>query len=171
MSRADEHDPFEGAPATPLSPYRARNFVFQGCVESGPMRIKFYAIRRSQDAIPTAWLAQTREHIRDHVHAGAEREGDHYDLGFAVVHVGEQGVWLLMHWWAHADICCQLMASARIEGPTSIGEFQTVENPFHACVWESIVINHEHRAWVRSMLTEDPDPESYLRDVLPDGAH
>lgn len=135
------------------------------------MTVKLYSIRRDERVIPSGWLDRVRAHVAKHLHPEAEKEGDHYDLGFAVVHAGEQGVWLLMHWWAHADICCQRMVSARLESAPVMSDFSPVERPFHACVWEAVVINHEYRAWVGSMLTADPDPDRYLRDVLPDGLH
>ncbi|AZS77027.1 hypothetical protein ELS24_00430 [Achromobacter spanius] len=40
-----------------------------------------------------------------------------------------------------------------------------------ACVWELVVTTHERNAWVRHMLTAQPDARAYLADVLPAGRY
>ena len=70
-----------------------------------------------------------------------------------------------MDWWAHTDICCQLLAHA----PSDTAAFTAVERPLLACVWEAVVLAAERDAWVATMLTERPAPEAYLSRWLSEG--
>jgi len=46
----------------------------------------------------------------------------------------------------------------------------TFEDPYIvACVWESVVIEHERLAWISDMLSGDPSKQRYLSNVLADG--
>lgn len=162
-----EHEAvFESDRTTPLRPYRKRFFRSEGIAESDGFRIKLYTIRLDDEPAPQATMSAVTTHALRAIPAAAEEESDHHDLGFVILHEGEDANWLLLHWWAHADINCQLMA---VQGPD--GRFTVTGRPLHACVWEGVVITHEHRAWVRTMMTERPDAEAYLTDVLANGAY
>lgn len=87
-----------------------------------------------------------------------------HGLGFCIVHIGEEAVWLLLDWWISGGIVCQRMLSAPLAQPTM---FTPVSTPALACVWELAVIAHERDAWVRHMLTTSPDSPAYLNDILP----
>ncbi len=93
--------------------------------------------------------------------AEAEGEGGSHDLGFAVVHDGEAGTWLLMDWWAHGDILCQ-----RLSHDAGAGFVPVDHRPLTACVWELAVLAHERDAWVRHMMRGKPSAEGYLADRL-----
>ncbi len=149
------------------APYRARQFQQLGLWVVGPLRLKAYGITcRSDRPGPGHELRRAAQRHLSSLPPAAEAEG-HHGLGFVVLHEGEQGSWLLMDWWAHADICCQRLAHAE---PGS-AEFAPVDRPLLACVWESVVLSYERDAWVTTMLTTSPDPQAYLAMRLPDGAY
>ena len=150
----------------PTTRYEPRHFHFHGVRKGDGITFKLYSIgrRRSGAAEELVWLAGSvgeRE-----LPAAAEEEGGHHGLGFAIVHEGAVGTWLLLHWWAHEDILCQRMYQ-RDES----GVFFPTDRPLHGCVWEAVVITHEHRAWIAHVLRGTPDAEAYLMDALPDGAY
>lgn len=50
------------------------------------------------------------------------------------------------------------------------GHLAPVQPPVLGCVYELAVLVHERSAWIRHMLmTEKPDMDAYLADVLPTG--
>ncbi|MBD8553766.1 hypothetical protein IFT84_04445 [Rhizobium sp. CFBP 8762] len=99
-----------------------------------------------------------------------EAEGQHFGLGFAVLHEGEAkaNYWLLFNWWIAGGIQCQLLSRAMGEEPT---RFAQVTRPYSACVWESVSIAHERDAWVRTVLNGQMNAEAYLNDRLADGLY
>jgi len=82
--------------------------------------------------------------------------------GFVVLHLGTDGVWLLVHWW-NDDICNQRLLTASLEDPTV---FRHAAADLMACVWELHVIDHERRAWARHVLGGDGGAHAYLADTL-----
>ena len=151
---------------TELAKYEKRHFEFLRVCEAGGLKVKLTGIRCDGRPMGGALIERAEEYVRQQLPVAAELEGDHHGLGFAVLHEGVHATWLLMHWWAHGEICCQELAAA-----VGDGKFETVAVPFHACVWEHIVLNHEHQAWVRTMLKGTPDPDKYLNDVLAEGEY
>lgn len=152
---------------TELTPYRPRTFRVHGTLEApGGFRVKLYSIHWSHEPVDEGLLSRARDHLLRELPAAAEDVGDHYELGFAILHAGKLGNWLLMHWWAHADILCLKKAKS-----SGAGDFEPVVRPYHGCVWEGVVVQHEHRAWIRTMLTSHPDAKAYLADVLPAGSY
>ncbi|MEM7243930.1 MAG: hypothetical protein AAF533_01225 [Acidobacteriota bacterium] len=159
---------FPPGASSSLTPYRARHFRFAGVIDCGPLRVKLTTIRTAPEPVSPSVLDVATACLQEQLPRHVEEEGDHHGLGFAVLHEGQDALWLLMDWWAHAEICCQVLVHAPV-GPAPV--FETSTRPFQACVWEHVVVAHEHRAWVETMLTEKPDPAAYLADVLPVGEH
>lgn len=151
-------------------PYRARRFASLGLWVLRGFRLKVYGISHRPQAVgelfhSAALIDAARHHTHDRL-ADAIAEGNHHDLGFVILHEGLQGLWLLVDWWAHGDICCQLLSHADDSRPL---RFAPVRPSLVACAWELVPIGFERTAWVETMLTERPDPEAYLARRLPDG--
>lgn len=98
--------------------------------------------------------------------AGEVAETDHQGLGFTILHRGEEGIWLLLHWWLKGSILGQLLWRADLAGHP---EFQRRDRPLMACVWELALIDHERRCWTHTMMTVKPNPAAYLDDWFPHG--
>ena len=111
-------------------------------------------------------IEAARERACAVVPPAAAREGGSEGLGFAILHEGLQGTWLLLHWWAHGDILCGRLLRAEPGGRDFAPQD---DRPLVACVWELAAIEHERAAWVRAMLREAPSPEAYLADALAPG--
>jgi hypothetical protein len=82
--------------------------------------------------------------------------------GFVILHLGEDSVWLLVHWWA-GDICCQRLLTASLADPSV---FRHAPTGLMACVWELHVIDHERRAWSRNVLGGEGGTPAYLASRL-----
>ncbi|WP_375261760.1 hypothetical protein [Palleronia sp.] len=128
----------------------------------GSIRVKPYHIGH---AVPTEPRVSAARLEAERMAEAAATEGGSHDLGFAVMHEGDMGTWLLMDWWAHGDILCQRLSLNDGAG------FRAVDDrPLAACVWELPVLAHERNAWVRHMMHAPVSADRYLSDRLPEGA-
>ena len=135
------------------------------------LAIKAYAIQRNPDpavALLSDEVAAAARRTSMTVLQDSARDSRATGLGFCIVHVGEEAVWLLVDWWISGGILCQRMYSAPLDQPK---QFQPVQGPFIACVWELEVTAHERGAWMRHVLRDDPDSAAYLADVMAAGSY
>ena len=135
------------------------------------LAIKAYAIQRNPDpavALLPAEIATAARQTAMSALQSTASDPRATGLGFCIVHVGEEAVWLLADWWIFGGILCQQMYSAPLDQPE---QFQPVRGPFIACVWELEVTAHERGAWMRHVLRNQPDTDAYLADTLPAGSY
>ena len=149
------------------APYHPRMMRPLGRLDVPGHALKLTAIHLADRPAPgPAVLDAAREAAHRVLPPAAEREGGSEGFGFAVLHEGLQGTWLLLHWWAHGDILCGRLLRAEPGG----SEFAPQDDrPLRACVWELVVFEHERAAWVAAMLREAPDPAAYLARAMPEG--
>ncbi|WP_223283441.1 hypothetical protein [Achromobacter xylosoxidans] len=155
----------------PAEPYAPRRMAFIEQWREDGLAIKAYAIQRNPDPTVALLSAEVAAAARKTAMAtlqDAARDPRATGLGFCIVHVGEEAVWLLADWWISGGILCQQMYSAPLERPE---QFEPVQGPFIACVWELEVTAHERGAWMRHVLRNEPDTVAYLADVLPTGSY
>ena len=125
----------------------------------GGLRLKLYHIGT---APPVDDLLAGARSEAARIEAEAAREGGAHGLGFAIIHEGEDGTWLLLDWWAHGGILCQRLSLSCGAG------FAPVEpRPLMACVWELPILSHERDAWVTHMMRDPASPDGYLSDLRP----
>lgn len=150
-----------------LPEYRQRQFRFEGLWQCDSTRFKVYSIHQAAaTAHAGTALAGARSYLDQQFPALRAEEGNDHGLGYVILHHGEITDWLLIHWWAHSDIILASLASS----PERDGRFQCLDNrPFHACVWEHVVIHHEYSAWIRHMNRPTGEEEAYLTDRLANG--
>jgi len=84
--------------------------------------------------------------------------------GFAILHVGEEGVWLLLHLWLPGGIASRHLWRADL-GSTA---FSPAPDHLMACVWELAVVEFERRAWIETALAGRPISDDLAR-TLPAG--
>lgn len=144
--------------------YRPRRYRFAGLTTLRTARLKTYVIDRTEAELPAneALAAVFRYH--DETEGSVVPDGA---LGHVMVHRGEEGDWLLLHWWTPGGI----MAGHLLKSAVGALHFKPFDDPAIACVWEQIVIEHERRAWVRHMMGTTPDHQAFLSDILQDGSY
>lgn len=149
--------------------YLPRSVYSVGDWRIGSQRLKAYGMSQAgQQPLESSCVEAACAYVERDLPVAVEREGGAEGPGFCIIHAGGLGTWLLVHWWAHEDICCQRIALAE---PGS-ERFRSVdERSLHACVWEQVVINHERNAWVRHAMAAEPRHEHYIADRLPDGMY
>jgi hypothetical protein len=137
----------------------------------GRTRFKVHLISHVLDHPPYATKAAIVEAAR--LYASTElhemiAEGNHFDLGYVVLHEGEAAHWLLINWWIMGGICCSILASSSHERPAAFGR---VRRPYAACVWEAVAVEHERKAWVDLALSGPRSAEGYLAAELNPGLY
>ncbi|MFD4836363.1 hypothetical protein ACFWP0_02570 [Achromobacter sp. NPDC058515] len=152
-------------------PYLARRIAHIDTWLEAGHSIKVYGIHRDPERagpiLSDTIAAAVRAAVQEVLAENAADEHSH-GLGFCIVHVGQEAVWLLVDWWISGGIVCQRMLSAPLAQPEN---FTPVSGPALACVWELVITAHERNAWVRHMLTAEPDARCYLEDLLPAGRY
>ncbi len=124
-----------------------------GVVRLAGRQVKAYEITATDDPVDAAvWRAALA------AADGALAEVPGTTPGFIVLHLGEDSVWLLVHWWVD-DICCQRLLTASMAEPQV---FRHAPADLMACVWELHVIDHERRAWARNVLGGEGGLPAYL---------
>jgi len=138
--------------------YRPRRAWLEGLAEAGPVPAKLNAICPDGTDIDADTVAGARARIEatDEEIAGTA----HLGAGFAVLHEGEAGRWLLLHWWLEGGIAARKLWRADLF-PGS--EFRGVDPLLMACVWELGVIDFERRAWMRTAMSGKPVSD-YIED-------
>ena len=148
--------------------YRPRALSDLGLWEAAGLRLKIYGLCAEGQALSDSLLEEARAVVREEVpprvaaagEDGGEANGEDGGLGFVIVHPGDLGLTVSVHWWIQGSVLCQHIRR-RLWGAEA--PLDTVKRPAVACVWELAVIDAEQRAWRETMMTARPDPEAYLR--------
>ena len=152
-----------------LEEYKARDFNYLGRWQIGGTALKVYTIRLQSDAGSMDDILTAAEvYVSEQLPEVVQEEGGGHKVGYLILHVGEVATWLLIHWWAHQDICLSMLAAADL----GTSEFTSMDHKrFHACVWEQKIITHESEAWIRTLLSANSDTAKYLEDTLSNGRY
>ncbi len=155
----------------PEATYRQRRFAMEAPWAFGQTHFKVHLISHAVDSAPYSTTPTTIDAAR--VYASTQlhemaAEGNHFRVGYVVLHEGESAHWLLINWWIRGGICCSILSSASHQQPT---EFRRVERPYSACVWEAVAVEHERRAWVDLVLSGPKSLEIYLSSQLRPGLY
>lgn len=145
--------------------YLKRAVQFDGVRDYGPWSIKLYTIDAGRGAPAAGSIDAAGSAIPNLL---PEVNDTVYGEGFAIVHAGEDAVWLLVHWWSDTCLMHHRMVSASLDAPTDF--IHTVPETLIACSWELAVVQHERDAWVRTVQGQGPEAsfEAYRTDVLAD---
>lgn len=140
--------------------HQSRPTRFTGFLESGGWRLKRYEITLDGEPVPA-----DVDRAVDATLAAELPPGDGDDVGFLVVHVGAEAVWLLADLWA-GDILSQHTFTAPLGATTRFARVPS-GGPT-ACVWELVVHAHERDVYVAHVLdpADGPHREAYLADTL-----
>jgi hypothetical protein len=92
-------------------------------------------------------------------------DGGRYGVGFVIAHRSTNAYSFVVGWWSYSCLLSTAAYSARFSEPSDIARSPSRQA---GCVWELGVIDHERRAWTRTMLREgaSADVEAYLGATL-----
>jgi hypothetical protein len=128
--------------------YRPRRAWFHDLVEVGPISLKINAIAADGRDISVETFAKAKRQIlsvKDKM-----LQTPHQNAGFAILHEGEDGRWLLLHWWLEGGILGRKLWRADL-GPDAA--FMDADPLLFACVWELGLIEFERRAWMETAMS------------------
>lgn len=143
--------------------YSPRLVSHIGNRDIGGFRLKVYSIlgpgRSENESIIEAALTTVASKLSD-----VRQSADEASLGFVILHLGEHANWLLVDRWVFGDSLKQTNLRSSLAAPTALAP---VDDPdLMACVWEAAVIEFERQAFIRTMMTTEPDESRYLSTIL-----
>ncbi|KXF79212.1 hypothetical protein ATN84_05670 [Paramesorhizobium deserti] len=150
--------------AADTSTYIPRAARFAELVACGPATIKL-SIIEADAAQPVTGAAIDAVRAIIAQAGGRLAATRHLNAGFAILHQGEEGLWLLLHWWLEGGIATHLLWRSDLEGEP---KFAPAEPLLMACVWELGIIDFERRAWMETAMSGKPISD-YLTRTMPRG--
>jgi hypothetical protein len=147
--------------SAPMQAFRPRLTESLGVEETHGWSLKWYAINVEAEPMDEEIVEAAKQVVAS---ASSVAEADPA-VGFAIVHRGEEAVWLLPAFW-RGDMLYQRTFRAPLSDPTRFEEIEGPDAPT-ACVWELVVHAHERDAFVAHVLSgpRGPDTAAYLSDV------
>lgn len=128
--------------------------------------LKWYDIRRSQDSLPPAVIAECRAFLRAEFAVKRLRIGGR--LGFIEAHLCGSTLLLLVFTWSNENELWEAAYSKDLSVPSTFASFEPRDGQNRAmnCVWELAPIWHERQAWTRYLRSprDDAAKRAYLTD-------
>lgn len=153
-----------------ISVYQKKKFKYLDLWIFDFLKLKIYVIEdQGFKRCNKANTGAAQEYAASNLKQLVKSEGGDHGMGFGILHYSEKNIWLLLRWWAHGDIGCQVLARSNHKLPTHFASME--HRPLNACVWEDLIIHHENQAWVNTMMTKSPSEQQYLAKRLPDGLY
>lgn len=159
------------APLSGLSDYtyEPRPVRFLGVAVTGAgWRIKHYSITAAGmgGTVPAAAAQAAWRTAEAALPLPPDTGGDRHGIAVLTMHMGLEGFWVLVDWWAHGDILMHRHFRAPVNEPETLCD--VAAGGFGPCVWELAVQAHERDAWLRHVLANPagPDLRAYLADGL-----
>ncbi|WP_019995989.1 hypothetical protein [Aureimonas ureilytica] len=140
--------------------YRPRYVSRLGLGHPAGAALKLYGIDVDGRALPADLVKEMHAVLADH----SPGEGR---LGFAILHRGEEAVWLLLHWWIEGGILAERLWRRPLDGGET-ARFTSVDRPLMACVWELVPIAFERDAYVATLMNGGTQGD-YLARTLAEG--
>lgn len=142
-----------------LEVYRPRTISDLGVWEVGQLQLKVYGIMAEGKELSETIVTDAKAFANKDVLPLVEAEGEDNGLGFVVIHPGDLGVSVLVHWWIQGSVLCQHITRTLWGADKPMN---TAARPVIACVWELGLINTEQTIWRNTMMTTEPDAIAYL---------
>ena len=142
-----------------LSVYQPRVVSNLGVWKIGHLRLKVYGITAEGQNLLDSIVSKARAFAQRDLPSLVAAEGEDDGLGFVIIHPGQLGVSVLLHWWIQGSVLCQHIERTLWGADTPM---DTASRPVVACVWELGLINAEQCIWRDTMMVPEPDPDTYL---------
>jgi hypothetical protein len=130
-----------------------------GVWKIGHLRLKVYGITAEGQNLSDSIVSKAHAFAQRDLPSLVAAEGEDDGLGFVIIHPGQLGVSVLLHWWIQGSVLCQHIERTLWGANTPM---DTASRPVIACVWELGLINAEQCIWRDTMMVPEPDPDTYL---------
>lgn len=152
-------------------PFTEKYLRSAGVIEAGGRQVKRYHVAAEGSEIEDGICRAAYEFLPRLL---PEPDGSTPPASWVVLHRGRGPAYLCVYSWVWDNVVESRTAVAGLpflgcpdEDPEHFAE---LTRRWIGCVWELPPLEHERSAWVRHVLAPDePDLDSYLADVLPDG--
>ena len=140
-----------------------RHVTFLELAEIGDWRFKIYGMSPGPESLDVRLIEEARELIGRTVPTRALTDS-RLGVGFATVHAGEAGNYVLVDWWERDLLQHHLFGAPKEQRQLEYGWPPGVS----CCIWEMAVAWFERNAWYRHVLSREdrPDLDAYLADRL-----
>ena len=140
-----------------MDPFSAREPHYCGVLQQSAWRLKYYEMTATGDSISSVVRAAAQQQVRRSLD-----DDPGGGVGFAILHHGDEAVWLLCDTW-HADILHHTLWRADLSQPDTFAQLDSA-GPM-ACVHELVVVAHERNVYVSHVLDSPaPNHDAYLHD-------
>ncbi len=141
--------------------YHPRSVSDLGVWEIDSLQLKVYGIKADGKEVSGEILRDAKVFASSEIPHLVEAEGEDNGLGFVIIHPGDLGVSVLVHWWIQGSVLCQHIRRTLWGADVPMN---TATRPVIACVWELGLINAEQTIWRNTMMVAQPDPTAYLNN-------
>lgn len=152
-----------------------RHVQFLELLEIDGWRLKLYGMGLTPAPPAESFVEEGRQLIAGALPYPAQAKTRH-GVGFATLHAGEQGNYLLLNWWESGDLLKQHLFGASHNAASHNAASHDAAGPLTygwprgiiGCIWEMAVPWFERNAWYRHALSrlEAPDLDAYLATRL-----
>jgi hypothetical protein len=135
----------------PFTPYEHRYVTPLGLWQVDDWRVKAYGLARADRPPRRALVDEARSVVADALPDPAETE-DRYGVGFAIVHEGTDGDYVLVDHWFSENMLRNQVYWRRAQEPAL---WPAPAGGPTVCVWELAILAHERQAWIDEVLARD----------------
>ena len=142
-------------------PYAAREIRFLELWTPTGWKIKCYGIAHPKRCMPNVIVLNAVKELLLSQLPDSDDE-DHYGVGFLIVHVAREAVFVLLDLWTGENMVRQHLFASELDAQTEFRDLSP--SRLMACVWEMRVQGHERQAWIDTVLNNPagPDLSAYL---------
>ena len=142
-------------------PYHPRRVWPLGLLRIDDWRVKLHGLSAAPDGEPDPAAQEGARKAAVEALPRPGIGGGRYGVGFVIAHRTPNDYSYVVGWWSYGCLLSTAAYSARFSDPADIARCPARQA---GCVWELAVIDHERRAWTRTMLgtKSEGDVEGYL---------
>lgn len=122
-------------------------------------KYKIYGIAVEKHSISEDMMHFAYSYVKNELPKIVEYSDQHNGLGFVIIHSGELGYSVLVHWWEQGSVLCQQVVRKTWNKDTAMN---MSARSVVACVWELGLINSEQLIWRNTMMNSSPDSKKYI---------
>lgn len=143
--------------------YVPRRAWFETLIQTNASILKLSIIAAGDGRLDSGIVQRTIEFLNDG--PLAEPPENQLGCGFVILHQGEEGRWLLVHYWLPGGIASRRLYRADLPAGSPYGE---ADHSLFACVWELGLIEFERQAWMSTVMA-GMSAEDYLAARFEEG--